>query len=98
MSYDSITVTRSTPHVGAEIANVDLTRPLTNREVEEIHDAIIANGVVFFRKGVPEIASRSSTCWNIHRDRTRNYWLLPAPYPIPSEPPVLAREADYQAP
>ena len=49
MSYDSIVVTQSSPHVGAEIDNVDLTRPLTNREVEEIHDAIIAHGVVFFR-------------------------------------------------
>jgi taurine dioxygenase len=49
MSYDSITVTKSTPHVGAEIGNVDLTKPLSNREVEEIHTAIVAHGVVFFR-------------------------------------------------
>lgn len=49
MTYDSITVARSTPHVGAEIGNVDLTKPLTNRQVEEIHDAILAHGVVFFR-------------------------------------------------
>ncbi len=49
MSYDSITVTPSTPNVGAEIGNVDLTKPLSNREVEEIHDAILAHGVVFFR-------------------------------------------------
>jgi len=49
MSYDSIVVTPSSPHVGAEIGNVDLTGVLTNRQVEEIHDAIIAHGVVFFR-------------------------------------------------
>ncbi len=49
MSYDSITVTPSTPHVGAEIGNIDLAWPLSNRQVQEVHDAIIAHGVVFFR-------------------------------------------------
>lgn len=47
--YDTITVTPSTPHIGAEIGNIDLTRPLSNRQVEEVHDAIIAHGVIFFR-------------------------------------------------
>ena len=49
MSYDTITVTPSTPHIGAEIGNIDLTRPLSNRQVQEVHDAIIGHGVVFFR-------------------------------------------------
>lgn len=47
--YDTITVTPCTPHVGAEIDNIDLTPPLSNRQVEEVHDAIIAHGVIFFR-------------------------------------------------
>ncbi len=47
--YDTITVTLCTPHIGAEIGNIDLTRPLSNRQVEEVHDAIIAHGVIFFR-------------------------------------------------
>lgn len=49
MGYDTITVTPSSPHIGAEIGNVDLTRPLSNRQVQEVHDAIIAHGVIFFR-------------------------------------------------
>jgi taurine dioxygenase len=49
MSYDTITVTPCSPHIGAEIGNVDLARPLTNRQVQEVHDAIIAHGVIFFR-------------------------------------------------
>src|SRR5579863_4445545 len=49
MGYDTITVTPSTPHIGAEIGNIDLTKPLTNQQVEEVHDAIIAHGVIFFR-------------------------------------------------
>ncbi|MBT5048981.1 MAG: TauD/TfdA family dioxygenase, partial [Rhodospirillaceae bacterium] len=49
MTYDSITVMQSSPHVGAEIGNVDLSKPLSNREVEEIRNAINSHGVVFFR-------------------------------------------------
>ena len=49
MSYDTITVTPSSPHIGAEIGKIDLTRPLSNRQVQELHDAIIAHGVIFFR-------------------------------------------------
>jgi taurine dioxygenase len=47
--YDTITVTPCTPHIGAEIGDIDLTRPLSNRQVEEVHDAIVAHGVIFFR-------------------------------------------------
>ena len=49
LSYDTISVTRLSPHIGAEIGNVDLTRPLGNRQVQEVHDALIENGVIFFR-------------------------------------------------
>lgn len=49
MGYSTITVSPSTPHVGAEIGNVDLTRPLSNHQVKELHDAIVAYGVIFFR-------------------------------------------------
>ena len=41
MTYDTITVMPSTPYVGAEIGNIDLTRPLSNRQVEEVHQAIL---------------------------------------------------------
>jgi taurine dioxygenase len=47
--YDTITVTPCTPHIGAEIGNIDLTRALSNRQVEEVHDVIITHGVIFFR-------------------------------------------------
>jgi len=42
-------VTPSSPHVGAEIGNVDLTAPLNESQVSDIRDAINAHGVVFFR-------------------------------------------------
>src|SRR5262249_56243615 len=49
MAYASIQVDKLTPHAGAEIRGVDLTQPLDERTFKEIHDALIDNGVVFFR-------------------------------------------------
>jgi taurine dioxygenase len=49
MTYDTISVTPVTPHIGAEVGQIDLTRPLSNRQVQEVHDALIQFGVIFFR-------------------------------------------------
>ena len=47
--YETITVTRISPHIGAEIGNIDLTRPLSNQQVQELHRAFAENLVIFFR-------------------------------------------------
>ena len=47
--YDAITVEKLTPVIGAEIGGVDLSRPLGNRAMEEIHRALAENLVIFFR-------------------------------------------------
>lgn len=49
MSYTKIEVTPVTPHVGAEIGNIDLTQPLSDLEVSELHRALTEFGVIFFR-------------------------------------------------
>lgn len=49
MDFETITVMPSTPHIGAEIANIDLTNPLSNRQVQEVHEALLKFGVIFFR-------------------------------------------------
>ncbi len=49
MSISKISITPLSPHAGAEIGNVDLTSPLSNLAVSEIHAAILTHGVVFFR-------------------------------------------------
>jgi taurine dioxygenase len=49
MSYQSISVTPLTPHIGAEIGDIDLTKPLSNHEVKELHDAFAEFQVIFFR-------------------------------------------------
>jgi taurine dioxygenase len=49
MAYETIQATPTTPHIGAEIAGIDLSRPLGNRQVDELHDALAAHQVLFFR-------------------------------------------------
>jgi taurine dioxygenase len=49
MMHATIQVEKLTPHVGAEIRGVDLSRPLDERTFKDIHGALIDNGVVFFR-------------------------------------------------
>jgi alpha-ketoglutarate-dependent taurine dioxygenase len=49
MPYQTIEVKKLTPHIGAEIAGVDLSRPLGNQQFQEVHDALMAHQVVFFR-------------------------------------------------
>jgi taurine dioxygenase len=46
--YESITVDKLTPIIGAEIGKVDLREP-SNRQMDEIHRALAENLVIFFR-------------------------------------------------
>lgn len=48
-AYTSITVTPASPHIGAEVGNIDLTRPLTPSEISEVKDAFTRYQVLFFR-------------------------------------------------
>ena len=48
-AYRSISVVPCSPHVGAEIFNIDLTRPLTDLEISELRRAFTEHLVVFFR-------------------------------------------------
>ena len=47
--YDTITVDKLTPIIGAEIGGVDLSQPLGNQTFQEIHRALAENLVIFFR-------------------------------------------------
>jgi taurine dioxygenase len=49
MEPQTITVTPTAPHIGAEIGNVDLREQLSPQQVKEIYDALLQYGVVFFR-------------------------------------------------
>src|SRR5262244_183002 len=47
--YDTISVDKLTPIIGGEIGGVDLSKPLGNRALDEIHRALAENLVIFFR-------------------------------------------------
>ncbi len=49
MPYETITVKPMTPIIGAEISGVDLRKPLGNQQFQEVHDALMAHQVIFFR-------------------------------------------------
>jgi taurine dioxygenase len=49
MSYETITVKPLAGALGAEIAGVDLSRPLSNQQRSEIHDAFLARSAVYIR-------------------------------------------------
>jgi len=49
VDYHAVTVTPYSPTIGAEIGNVDLTRPLSKIEVSELRRALIDHLVLFFR-------------------------------------------------
>lgn len=47
--YETLTVDKLTPIIGAEIGGIDLSKPLSNRQQDEIHRALAENLVIFFR-------------------------------------------------
>ena len=51
MAYDDILkLTRVSPHVGAEVADIDITRPLSERQVSALQRALAEFGVLFFHE------------------------------------------------
>ncbi len=48
-TYESIKVKPMTPTIGAVITGIDLTQPLSNQQVEELHTAFAEHLVIFFR-------------------------------------------------
>jgi taurine dioxygenase len=47
--YETIAVAKLTPLIGAEIGGIDLSLPLSPRQLDEIHRALAENLVIFFR-------------------------------------------------
>jgi taurine dioxygenase len=47
--YETITVDKLTPVIGAEIAGIDLSQPLSDSQLDELHRALAENLVIFFR-------------------------------------------------
>jgi taurine dioxygenase len=49
MAYQAIRVEKLTPIIGADVHGVDLSQPLDERTLKEVHEALTENQVIFFR-------------------------------------------------
>ena len=91
--YDTITVDKLTPIIGAEIGGVDLAQPLGNQTLEEIHRALAENLVIFFRD--QHISEQQ------HLDFGRRFGRLhvhPAAPHAPGHPELMVIHADKDWP
>jgi taurine dioxygenase len=60
--YETITIDKLTPIIGAEIRGVDLSSSLANHQMDEIHRALAENSVIFFRDQTSPSAAISAAC------------------------------------
>ena len=93
MTYQNIEVRKLSPIIGAEIHGVDLSQPLGNQTFQEIHDALIANLVIFFRNQKLTIEQ--------HKDFGRRFGKLHvhpnAPQQVDGHPEILVIKADEKS-
>jgi len=93
MAYESIEVQKLTPTIGAEIFGVDIGQGLTNRQFQEVHQALLDNLVIFFRDQKLSIDQ--------HKDFGRRFGKLHvhpnAPLLIEGHPEILVIKADEKS-
>ena len=93
MAFQNIAVTPLTPHIGAEIGGVDLSRQLGNQQFQEVHDALIAHQVIFFRDQQLSIEQ--------HKEFAGRFGKLhvhpAAPKIYPDHPEILVIKADEKS-
>lgn len=90
--FETITVDKLTPIIGAEIGGVDLSAP-SNRQLDEIHRALAENQVIFFRD--QELTPEQ------HLDFGRHFGPLhihPAAPHAPGHPELMIIHADKDSP
>src|SRR6516162_5648938 len=84
MGYESISVTPVTPRIGAYVEGVTLAKPLSNRQVEELHQALAQHQVLFFRDQPLDVEAHKGFGryfgeLHIHRNIGRTLCGLPHP-------------------
>src|SRR5262249_27072201 len=60
MGYETINVTPVTPRIGAEVDGLTLAKPLSNRQAEELHQALAEHQVLFFRDQPLDVESHKA--------------------------------------
>jgi len=93
MTYQTIEVRKLNPVIGAEIFGVDLSADLGNQQFQEVHDALMANLVIFFRDQKMTIEQ--------HKAFGRRFGKLHvhpnAPQELPDHPEILVIKADEKS-
>jgi Taurine catabolism dioxygenase TauD, TfdA family len=90
MGYETINVMPVTPRIGAEIDGLTLAKPLSNRQVEELHQALAEHQVLFFRDQPLDVEGHKGplfwTCTftrtrPVRRGMPRSFPSMPTPIP-----------------
>jgi hypothetical protein len=58
--YETFNVMPVTPRIGAEVNGLTLAKPLSNRQVEELHQALADHQVLFFRDQPLDVESHKA--------------------------------------
>jgi taurine dioxygenase len=90
MRYETIEIRKSTPNIGAEIFGIDLSKPLSNQQFHEVHDALMDRLVIFFRDQTLDVEQ--------HKAFGRRFGRLhvhpAAPSVLPDHPEILVVKTD----
>lgn len=58
---ERLTITPLGPYIGAQVSGLDVTRPLSDNQFEQLYHAVLRHQVVFLREQA--ITPRSSARW-----------------------------------
>jgi taurine dioxygenase len=93
MDNPRLEIRKSTPSIGAEVFGLDLSQPLSDRQFQEVHDALMENLVLFFRDQkltVEQHKAFGSRFGKLHVHPA-------APGLIPNHPEVFVIKADEKS-
>jgi taurine dioxygenase len=94
MSKTTLDIVPASPHIGAEIGNVDLTKPLSPDQIAEIRAALIKYGVVFFREQALDIDSHRAFAQNFGKLHVHVGGTGTASKSLPDHPEVRLQHFD----
>ena len=94
MTYGTIDVEPLTPHLGGEISGVDLSKPLSPEQIEDLRRAFIERHVIFFRDQPIDHEAHKALArafGEIHIAPSTKAWA------VPDHPEVVRMHADAQS-
>ena len=64
---ERLTITPLGPYIGAQVSGLDVTRPLSDNQFEQLYHAVLRHQVVFLREQAitPVMPKRSKLAWRL---------------------------------